>query len=296
MLILKQFVGSENVVSIPRALILWVGDLTAALVLNQVLYWQATDEDWVPVPYGLWRDQFGLSEYVIRKAAKRLKEMGVGFQTGLRKYDGAPTVHYHVDWSTFEAAYTQYVQNGFLRNFRMESEETQESMVSEETPETSIDQSKRSKIKSKADATASARTETTRRRKPASPTKPIFPAAVINPYKDRLVSLFSWSWDTMTGPEKGQVQKAAYEFCQIQLPLDRLDHLHQYCVMHFDQFGPMALVTNKSNADHWQPAPTPTLEPVPFTPPDDDDEIEFPEIIVDHTGTYIGHPNDNHDA
>lgn len=122
--VVRALTGSENIVAIPRAFILWTGDLTRALLLNQIAFWQKDDDQFVPVPYATWQELYGLSEYQVRAAAKHLKEMAIGFETRVMKHDGTPVVHYHLDPDIFAAALLQRTQNGNRSNFSFDPEKT----------------------------------------------------------------------------------------------------------------------------------------------------------------------------
>lgn len=71
-------------------------------------------------------------------------------------------------------------------------------------------------------------------------------ASLMNPMKDAIVLSFSWSWETMTGQEKGLVQKAAKELCQAAVEPDEIPSLYSYCKRNFSSFKPMALPGNVS--------------------------------------------------
>lgn len=72
------------------------------------------------------------------------------------------------------------------------------------------------------------------------------PASLMNPMKDAIAKVFSWSWETMTGQEKGLVQKAAKELCQAAVEPDEIPSLYSYCKRNFSSFKPMALPGNVS--------------------------------------------------
>lgn len=72
------------------------------------------------------------------------------------------------------------------------------------------------------------------------------PAKQMNPMKDAIVSAFGWKWESMSGREKGIVQKAAKELCEVGLEPDDIPSLYAYCKRQFTNFKPLALSGNVS--------------------------------------------------
>lgn len=94
--LIKSLAGQNNILTIPRLFIDLTGDMVSALLLSQLIYW--TDRSatgWVYKSYKDWREELGLSEDVIRRAANRLIDLGL-IEKDLRKANGAPTLHYKV--------------------------------------------------------------------------------------------------------------------------------------------------------------------------------------------------------
>ena len=78
--------------------------------------------------YNEWYEELHLTEYQVRRATKKLKSFGF-VDTALKKANGAPTLHYKVDTKEVSEWILKKLQNGNLRNSRMDSEETQESLT-----------------------------------------------------------------------------------------------------------------------------------------------------------------------
>lgn len=78
--------------------------------------------------YNEWYEELHLTEYQVRRATKKLKSFGF-VDTALKKANGAPTLHYKVDTKEVSEWILKKLKNGNLRNSRMDSEETQESLT-----------------------------------------------------------------------------------------------------------------------------------------------------------------------
>ena len=111
--IISQFSGQNNVIVVNIAYVDFTGDIETALFLSQVIYWTdrttrkdgffyKTDEEW--------REEIRLSKYAIRKARKKLEEMGI-LETKVKKANGNPTVHYRLDRQRFVESFISFLRN-----------------------------------------------------------------------------------------------------------------------------------------------------------------------------------------
>jgi DnaD/phage-associated family protein len=111
--IISQFSGQNNVITVNIAYVDFTGDIETALFLSQVIYWTdrttrkdgffyKTDEEW--------REEIRLSRYAIRKARKKLEEMGI-LETKVKKANGNPTVHYRLDKQRFVESFISFLRN-----------------------------------------------------------------------------------------------------------------------------------------------------------------------------------------
>jgi|GEM_PF-4899921 len=120
-----SFAGKENQLVIPRPYINFCkGDILAALLLSQILYWSDRTDDqdgWFSKSYGDWHTELGMTEYQIKRAIhgdKRSKEgfhglASVGVETRLKPskhYGGAPVLHYRANYAQLSTAIYQYLQ------------------------------------------------------------------------------------------------------------------------------------------------------------------------------------------
>ena len=116
--VIFAFTGQQSMLTVPRALLDFTGDLNTALLLSQIVFWSdaATIEGgWIAKNYEDMRIELGLPEYTVRKSAAWLREEGL-LETCVRKFGGAPTVHYRLCLDTFSERFS-----AFLRNRRIET-------------------------------------------------------------------------------------------------------------------------------------------------------------------------------
>lgn len=129
--IITQFSGQNNVIPIPVVYIEITDDYPSAALLNQMIYWSdrtSRKDGYFYKSYNEWYEELHLTEYQVRRATKKLKSFGFVY-TALKKANGAPTLHYKVDTKEVSEWILKKLKNGNLRNLRMDSEETQESLT-----------------------------------------------------------------------------------------------------------------------------------------------------------------------
>lgn len=137
--IITQFSGQNNIVPIPVIYIELTEDYPSAALLNQLIYWSDRTnrkDGYFYKSYNEWYEELHLTEYQVRRATKKLKSFGF-VDTALKKANGAPTLHYKVDTKEVSEWILKKLKNGTLRNSRMDSEETQESLTEITTETTS---------------------------------------------------------------------------------------------------------------------------------------------------------------
>lgn len=129
--IITQFSGQNNIIPIPTIYIRITEDYPSAALLNQMIYWSdrtSRKDGYFYKSYNGWYEELHLTEYQVRRATKKLKSFGF-VDTALKKANGAPTLHYKVDTKEVSEWILKKLRNGNLRNSRMDSEETQESLT-----------------------------------------------------------------------------------------------------------------------------------------------------------------------
>ena len=111
--IVKQLGGSGFLLTTPRIFIQITGDMESAHLLSQCLYWSdrsALADGWFWKTSQDWSEELALSDYRVRKAIGRLRELGI-LTTDLRKVNGAPTLHFHIEEEVLVALISQVTEN-----------------------------------------------------------------------------------------------------------------------------------------------------------------------------------------
>ena len=126
--VIQSLTGEKNLLTTPRELIKFVGDLHAGIFLGQLIYWtdKGTREDgFIYKSSKEWQEEIYLSDYSIRKARKILVDMGI-LEVKLKKANGNPTIHYKLDREAFIDRLFKFQQKGdspLLENQKKESKE-----------------------------------------------------------------------------------------------------------------------------------------------------------------------------
>ena len=137
--LLTAFSGQQNTLTIPRPYIaLCDGDILTALLLSQCVYWTDRTKDaqgWFAKSYQEWLSELGMTQYQVNRAAKLLKRLGL--ETKLRKFNGAPTVHYRINMDVFSQCIMKFLDNPGLSSFSIiHDEETSQSLTEPTTKTT----------------------------------------------------------------------------------------------------------------------------------------------------------------
>lgn len=111
--IIHTFSGQANKIVVNTVFIDFVGDLETGLFLSQLVYWsdRTTREDgYFYKTDSDWHEEIRISKYGVRKARKKLEEMGV-LTTYVKKANGIPTVHYKLDKNRFFEMIISFLRN-----------------------------------------------------------------------------------------------------------------------------------------------------------------------------------------
>jgi len=100
---LIQFAGQENVIIVYRAFVDFTGNIEAAMMLSQLLYWtpRSTMNGWIAKSDREFQEELCLSRYGIRTAKMKLEEMKL-IKVRKLQFNGAPTLHYMIDMDELE--------------------------------------------------------------------------------------------------------------------------------------------------------------------------------------------------
>ena len=110
---LISMTGQDNVITVHRPFVEFTGSLEAAMMLSQLLYWtpKATIRGgWIAKSDKDWQKELCLTRYSHRKATEKLVSMGI-IETQLRKFNGAPTIHYLILWETLESEWISWLRS-----------------------------------------------------------------------------------------------------------------------------------------------------------------------------------------
>ncbi|MGD2278292.1 conserved phage C-terminal domain-containing protein [Bacillus wiedmannii] len=138
--IISQMSGQENIVVVPKLFVKLTGDLTTAILLNQIVFYsdksKRTDGFFYKT-YKEWEEEICLTERQVRYSTKKLVASGY-VETALKKANGAPTVHYKLDYNKLVDSILTNCQNGNLQIVGMEPDKMSESLT-EITTETTTE-------------------------------------------------------------------------------------------------------------------------------------------------------------
>lgn len=101
--LISSFSGQRNIITIPAVYVEILGDYHTAFVLNQIIFWSdnpTTIDGYFYKSYSEFKAETFLSEFQIRRAVNKLKELGF-IDTKLKKVNGTPTLHYKFYKSVF---------------------------------------------------------------------------------------------------------------------------------------------------------------------------------------------------
>jgi len=104
--------GQTNILTIPRALIDFMGSVEGGLLLSRIIYWQEhsnQDGGCFYKTYSEWDEELCLSKYKVGKLSTKMKDMGF-LTTRVRKANGNPTVHYLLDRDKFEKQLVRFLR------------------------------------------------------------------------------------------------------------------------------------------------------------------------------------------
>lgn len=133
--LIKSLAGQANIIAVPRTFIrLMEGDLSAAVLLSQILYWSdrsKRSDGWFYKTYKEWEEETGLSQYQVQRISDKLKSDGI-LATTLKRANGAPTLHYRLDFDTLTTTIIDFLDNqnfdnGLNKIQQSDYEETQQS-------------------------------------------------------------------------------------------------------------------------------------------------------------------------
>lgn len=136
--IISQMSGQENIVVVPKLFVKLTGDLTTAILLNQIVFYSDKSkrkDGFFYKTYKEWEEEICLTERQVRYSTKKLVAYGY-VETALKKANGAPTVHYKLDFDKLLDSILTNCQNGNLHIVGMEPDKMSESLTENTTENT----------------------------------------------------------------------------------------------------------------------------------------------------------------
>lgn len=101
--LIRSLSGQANMLTVPVMFVDLTGDIESAILLSQILYWTGktnNKDGWIYKSNKEWQEEIHLATYSIRKATKKLTDMGI-VETKLKRANGSPTLHYRINSEEF---------------------------------------------------------------------------------------------------------------------------------------------------------------------------------------------------
>ena len=135
--VINKISGQQNTFTIPKIFVELTGDLTTAVLLNQIVFLsdksKRTDGFFYKT-YKEWEEEVCLTERQVRNSANKLKREGI-IRTKIMKANGAPTVHYKLHYDKLIESILTLCHNPSLQNVSIDTDNESESLT-ETTTET----------------------------------------------------------------------------------------------------------------------------------------------------------------
>lgn len=129
--IISQISGQENIVVVPKLFIKLTGDLTTAVLLNQIVFYSDKSkrtDGYFYKSHKEWQEEICLTKRQVSYSTAKLKEMGL-VDTKLMKANGAPTLHYKLDYDKLVDWIVTNCNNGKSQNVTMDSNNMSQSLT-----------------------------------------------------------------------------------------------------------------------------------------------------------------------
>ncbi|WMW41382.1 hypothetical protein RE433_29025 (plasmid) [Bacillus cereus] len=135
--IISQISGQENILVVPKIFIKLTGDLTTAILLNQIVFYSDKSkrtDGYFYKSHKEWQEEICLTKRQVSYSTAKLKELGL-VETKLMKANGAPTLHYKLDYDKLVDWIVTNCNNGKSQNVTIDSNNMSQSLT-ENTTET----------------------------------------------------------------------------------------------------------------------------------------------------------------
>ena len=133
--VIKRMSGQDNIITIPKIYIEFTGDLTTAALLNQIVFYSdkgKRQDGFFYKSYKDWENETGLTKRQVSYSIKKLKELGF-VETKLKKANGAPTIHYKLDYDKMLDSIVTKCNFPLLQNVTIDSDKMSQSLTENTT-------------------------------------------------------------------------------------------------------------------------------------------------------------------
>ncbi|MFY0147847.1 hypothetical protein [Bacillus cytotoxicus] len=131
--LISQISGQENILVVPKIFIKLTGDLTTATLLNQIVFYSDKSkraDGYFYKTYRDWEAEICLTKRQVSYSAEKLKGMKL-IKTKTMKANGAPTVHYKLDYDKLLERIVTFCNDGLLQNVTNENDNLSQSLDSD---------------------------------------------------------------------------------------------------------------------------------------------------------------------
>ncbi|WJE51140.1 hypothetical protein QRE66_17715 [Bacillus cereus] len=121
--LISQISGQENILVVPKIFIKLTGDLTTATLLNQIVFYSDKSkrtDGYFYKSYKEWEEEICLTKRQVSYSAEKLKGMEL-IETKTMKANGAPTVHYKLDYDKLLNLIVTKCNDGLAQNVTIDS-------------------------------------------------------------------------------------------------------------------------------------------------------------------------------
>jgi uncharacterized phage protein (TIGR02220 family) len=129
--LIKRFSGNENTFTVPKVYVQYTGDLTTAVLLNQIVFYSDKSkrtDGYFYKTYKEWEEDVCLTERQVRHSVTKLKDKGV-LETKIMKANGSPTVHYKLEYDKLVESILTFCKIPNQHNVRIQPDNMSDSLT-----------------------------------------------------------------------------------------------------------------------------------------------------------------------
>ncbi|MFD1416838.1 conserved phage C-terminal domain-containing protein [Oceanobacillus jeddahense] len=136
--VLNRMSGQYNTFTVPKIYVEFTGDLTTAILLNQIVFLSDKSkrkDGYFYKTYKEWEEEICLTKRQVSYSTQKLKDMGL-LETTVKKANGAPTVHYKLDYDKLLDSIMTFCNFPLEQNVTNESDKVYQSLTETTTENT----------------------------------------------------------------------------------------------------------------------------------------------------------------